>query len=76
MLSLCPPPPPTPWKGAPAVHKEVPLRPRGGPRGNQLRGGTSLGRYAQKFHLPPKLFSPGRLRLAALEAGFSSLRRK
>ena len=44
-------------------------------RGNQLRGGTSLGRYAQRFHLPPKLFSPGRLRLASLEAEFSSKRR-
>ena len=27
-------------------------------RGNQLRGGTSLGRYAQRFNLPPKLILP------------------
>ena len=27
-------------------------------RGNQLRGGTILGRYAQRFHLPPKLILP------------------
>ena len=32
-----------------------PLHPQRGPRGIQLRGGTSLGRYAQRFLLPPKL---------------------
>ena len=47
------------WKKwEPQQCSKGPLHPRRGPRGNQLRGGTSLGRYAQRFHLPPKLFLP------------------
>ena len=34
-------------------------------------GGARLVRYTQQFHCTPKTDSPGRLRIAALEAGFS-----
>ena len=56
------------------------LRPRRGPKGIRPRGGTNLGRQtAPSGHCPdvpstPKAESPGRLRLASLESGFSSFR--
>ena len=43
--------------GAPAVHKEV-LFDHEGAQGGISKGGTSLGRYAQRFLLPPKLTLP------------------
>ena len=41
-------------------------------KGFQLRGGANSGKVYQMFLQPPKLFSSGRLRLAALGNGFSS----
>ena len=41
-------------------------------RGIQLRGGANSGKVYQMFLQPPKLFSSGRLRLAALGNGFLS----
>ena len=38
------------------------------------KGGTRLVRYTQQFHCTPKTDSPGRLRIAALEAGLSSFK--
>ena len=40
--------------GEPGRHQNGPLRPRRGPKGIRLRGGTNLGRYAQMFLQPPK----------------------
>ena len=57
-----------------------PLRPRRGPKGIQPRGGSKSGKAAAPSgHCPDtpstsKAESPGRLRLAALESGFSSFR--
>ena len=45
-------------------------------RGNQLRGGNKSGKVCPEVPSSPKADSPGWLRLAALEAGFSSVRRK
>ena len=40
-------------------------------RGNQLRGGGDSGKVCPDVPSTPKAESPGRLRLAALESGFS-----
>ena len=59
---------------------ESPLRPRRGPKGIRPRGGSKSGKAAAPSgHCPDtpstsKAESPGRLRLAALESGFSSFR--
>ena len=53
--------------GSASRHQNGPLRPRRGPKGIRLRGGTNLGKYAQMFLQPPKPSLLGRLRLAALE---------
>ena len=46
-------------------------------RGNQLRGGgNKSGKVCPEVPSSPKADSPGRSRLAALEAGLSSFRRK
>ena len=58
LVSLCPPLPGCMEEvGVPAVHKKSSSTMKG-PKGESAKGGTSLGRYAQRFHLPPKLFLP------------------
>ena len=69
--------------GSASRHQKGPLRPRRGPKGIRLRGGgggDKSGKVtAPSGHCPvvpstPKAESPGRLRLAALESGFSSFK--
>ena len=45
-----------------------------GTQGGVSKWGNRLVRYTQQFHCTPKTDSPGRLRIAALEAGFSSFK--
>ena len=49
-----------------------------GPKGESAKGGggNKSGKVCPEVPSTPKAVSPGRLRLAALEAGFSSFRRK
>ena len=61
--------------GAPAVLKTVLFVHEGAPRGIQLRGGGGKpGKVCPDVPSTPKAESPGSLRLAALESGFSSFK--
>ena len=70
--------PPSLWthgrNGSASRHQTGPLRPRRGPKGIRLRGGNKSGKVYPDVPSTPKAESPGRLRLAALESGFSSFR--
>ena len=59
--------------GAPAVHKEV-LFDHAGAQGGISKGGNKSGKVCPEVPSSPKADYPGRLRLAALEAGFSSFK--
>ena len=70
---------PSPWthgiNGSASSALKGPLRPRRGPRGIQLRGGgNKSGKVCPEVPSTPKAVSPGKLRLAALESGFSSFK--
>ena len=45
-----------------------------GPKGDSAKGGNKSGKVCPEVPSTPKAESPGRLRLAALESGFSSFR--
>ena len=45
-----------------------------GPKGESVKGGNKAGKVCPGVPSSPKADSPGRLRLAALEAGFSSFK--
>ena len=45
-----------------------------GPKGESAKGGNKSGKVCPEVPSTPKAVSPGRLRLAALEAGFSSFK--
>ena len=62
--------------GAPVDVKKFSSTNEGIQGGVSRGGGTRLVRYTQQFHITPRNWFPGRLRIAALEAGFSSFRRK
>ena len=45
-----------------------------GPKGDSAKGGNKSGKVCPDVHSAPKAESPGSLRLAALESGFSSFK--
>ena len=63
--------------GSASSAQNGPLRPRRGPRGGDSAkggGGNKPGKVCPDVPSTPKAESPGRLRLAALESGFSSFK--